>query len=279
MYEILAKEVLGDNLYLYEVKAPDVVRNAKAGQFIIIRHHECSERIPLTIADLSKKRESITIVFQVVGRSTQELASFEVGDQILDLVGPLGMPSEIENYGTVVCIGGGVGIAPVYPIARDLKQAGNRVISIIGARCTDLLFWKEKMAVISDELLIVTDDGSEGLKGFVTDALKSILETNKIDRVWAIGPMIMMKSVSEMTRPLKIKTIVSLNPVMVDGTGMCGACRVGIGKETKFACVDGPEFDGHLVDYDLALKRVNFFKEKEEAALSKGEFGGMCRCH
>lgn len=198
----------------------------------------------------------------------------------MDLVGPLGEPTEVENYGTVVCIGGGVGIAPIYPIARALKKAGNKVISIIGARNKDLLFWEEKMQAVSDELLIATDDGSLGQKGFVTDILKKLMEENKIDKVWAIGPMIMMKAVSQVTKPAQIKTIVSLNPIMVDGTGMCGACRVQIGNETKFACVDGPEFDGHLVDFDLAMRRLAYYKDEEKRALAQGECqGGGCGCH
>ncbi|MBZ4652717.1 MAG: ferredoxin-NADP(+) reductase subunit alpha [Peptococcaceae bacterium] len=279
MYEILKNEVLGSNIYLFEVKAARIAAKAEAGQFVIIRLHETAERIPLTIADYSREKGTITIIFQAVGASTRELAEYKAGQKILDLVGPLGVPSEIEKYGTVVCIGGGVGIAPIYPIARALKEAGNKVISIIGARSRDLLFWKEKMAAVSDELLIATDDGSEGRKGFVTDVLKDLLEKEKIERVWAIGPMVMMKAVANTTRPFAVKTIVSLNPIMVDGTGMCGACRVAVGKETKFACVDGPEFDGHEVDFDLAMKRLAIFKDEEQRILAKGQCGGGCGCH
>ena len=279
MFEILKNEVLGSNICLFEVKAPKIAAKAEAGQFVIIRLHEKAERIPLTIADYSRKEGTITIIFQVVGASTRELAEYKAGQRILDLVGPLGVPSEIEKYGTVVCIGGGVGIAPIYPIAKALKEAGNKVISIIGARCRDLLFWREKMAAVSDELLIATDDGSVGRKGFVTDVLKDLLEKEKIERVWAIGPMVMMKAVANTTRPFAVKTIVSLNPIMVDGTGMCGACRVAVGKETKFACVDGPEFDGHEVDFELAMKRLAIFKDEEQKSMAQGQHGGGCGCH
>jgi ferredoxin--NADP+ reductase len=272
LYKILHKESLGTNLHLLEVEAPRIARKAESGQFIILRLKEEAERIPLTIADYSREKGTLTIIFQEVGFSTRELAGCQAGDTILDLVGPLGVPSEIENYGTVVCVGGGVGIAPVYPITRDLKKAGNRVFSIIGARNSGLLFWREKMAEVSDQLFITTDDGSEGRKGFVSDVLKEILDKEKVQRVWAIGPMIMMKVVADTTRPYGVPTIVSLNPIMVDGTGMCGACRVAVGKETKFACVDGPEFDAHLVDFDLAMKRAAFFKDKEQQALA------MCKC-
>jgi len=209
------------------------------------------------------------------------MGQLKKGDSILDLVGPLGVATEIENYGTIVCVGGGVGIAPIYPIAKALKKAGNKVISIIGARSKELLFWEEKMAEVSDELLIATDDGSAGRKGFVTDVLKEVMAANKLERVWAIGPMIMMRAVAEVTRPEKIKTIVSLNPIMVDGTGMCGACRVSVGKETKFACVDGPEFDAHQVDFDLAMRRAAYYKEEEKRALEQDtcQNGGGCKCH
>ena len=278
MYRVLRKEPLGSSLYLFEVEAPRIAKKAESGQFIIIRQCENSERIPLTIADYSREKGIITIIFQAVGHSTRKLAECEAGDTLTDVVGPLGVPSEIENYGTVVCIGGGVGIAPVYPIARDLKKAGNKVISIIGARSSELLFWREKMAEASDILHITTDDGSEGRKGFVSDVLKEILEQEKVERVWAIGPMIMMKVTANTTRPFGVKTIVSLNPIMVDGTGMCGACRVAVGNETKFACVDGPEFDAHAVDFDLAMKRAAFFKEKEQEAIAFGQSGGGCGC-
>lgn len=277
MFRILHKETMGGGMYLFDVEAPRIAAKALAGQFIIVRKDEKGERIPLTIADYSRENGTITMIFQAVGVSTLELAELEEGDSILDVVGPLGTASEIENYGTVVCIGGGVGIAPVYPIARALKEAGNRVISIIGARSSELLFWREKMGAISDELLIATDDGSEGRKGFVTDILKEVLEKEKIDHIWAIGPMVMMKAVANTTRPSGVKTVVSLNPIMVDGTGMCGACRVAVGTETKFACVDGPEFDAHQVDFDLAMKRAALFKSEEQRCMEHRK-GGGCKC-
>lgn len=279
MYKILKKEALSSNVYLYEVEAPQIAKKAQAGQFIILRIHEHSERIPLTIADFSREQGTITMIFQTVGATTQELATYETGDTILDVVGPLGVPSEIENYGTVVLVGGGVGIAPIYPIAYALKEAGNKVISIIGARSADILFWEDKLAKVSDQVLIATDDGSAGHKGFVTDVLNELLQKDEIARVWAIGPMIMMKNVARTTKPYNVKTLVSLNPIMVDGTGMCGACRVSVGNETKFACVDGPEFDGHLVDFDLAMKRSAFFKEEEQNATHQCKCGGDRKCH
>jgi len=280
MYKIINKQKFGENMGLLDVQAPQIAKKARAGQFVIVRIAEKGERIPLTIADYDIVQGTVTLIFQEVGRTTKRMGLLKTGDYILDLVGPLGEPTEIENYGTVVCIGGGVGIAPIYPIAKALKEAGNRVISIIGARCQNLLFWEDKMQAVSDELLIATDDGSVGHKGFVTDVLKKKMELDKIDRVWAIGPMVMMKAVSQVTKPSGIHTIVSLNPIMVDGTGMCGACRVQVGSETKFACVDGPEFDGHLVDFDLAMRRLAYYKDEETRALAQNECqGGGCGCH
>jgi ferredoxin--NADP+ reductase len=282
MYKILTQEKIGENLNLLEIEVPQIAKKAKAGQFVIVRIAEKGERIPLTIADYDRDQGTITLIFQEVGRTTKRMGKLQTGDALLDLVGPLGEPTEIENYGTVVCIGGGVGIAPIYPIARALKEAGNTVISIIGARGKNLLFWEEKLKAVSDELLIATDDGSVGQKGFVTDVLKQVIAEKEINRVWAIGPMVMMRAVGEVTRPEKLKTIVSLNPIMVDGTGMCGACRVQVGEETKFACVDGPEFDAHLVDFDLAMRRLAYYKDKEKEALEKEQCqcgGGGCGCH
>lgn len=272
LYKIIKAESIGSSINMFEVEAPKIAKKAQAGQFIILRLHETSERIPLTIADYDREKGTLTIIFQAVGKTTEELAQYKAGDTILDLVGPLGVATELDKYGTVVCVGGGVGIAPIHPIARALKEAGNKVISIIGARNKDLLFWQDKMQAVSDELLIATDDGSAGQKGFVTDILKELLEKQNIARVWAIGPMIMMKMVAKTTEPFNVKTIVSLNPIMVDGTGMCGACRVKVGEETKFACVDGPEFDAHQVDFDLAMKRSAFFKDKEQ------QVKGGCTC-
>ncbi|MGI6225435.1 MAG: sulfide/dihydroorotate dehydrogenase-like FAD/NAD-binding protein [Peptococcales bacterium] len=280
MFKIINQQEIGEKMGLLDVVAPKIARKAQAGQFVLIRISEKGERIPLTIADYDREKGTITLIFQEVGATTKKLGLLKTGDFLLDLVGPLGEPTEIENYGTIVCVGGGVGIAPIHPIARALKEAGNKVISIIGARTENLLFWQDKMKNVSDELLIATDDGSVGHKGFVTDLLKRLMEENEINRVWAIGPMVMMKAVAQVTKPKNIKTIVSLNPIMVDGTGMCGACRVQIGNETKFACVDGPEFDAHLVDFDLAMRRLAYYKDAEKRALAQQECqGGGCGCH
>lgn len=279
MYQVVYKEILSPSITLLEVEAPKIAAKARPGQFFMLRLNEKGERIPLTIADYDRDKGTITTIFQEVGRTTKEMGELEVGQYIKDLVGPLGKPSEVDNYGTVVCVGGGVGVAPIYPIARALQEAGNEVISVIGARTKELLFWEEKMAAVSDRLIVCTDDGSYGEKGFVTSAVKKLAEEMKIDRLWAIGPMPMMKAVAQTTKPLGIKTIVSLNPIMVDGTGMCGGCRVSIGNETKFACVDGPEFDAHLVDFDLAMRRLAYYKDEERRAEAAASCGGGCRCH
>lgn len=241
-----------------------MARKAKAGQFLIIRIDEEGERVPLTIADHDKDKGTITMVYQVAGRSTKQLSTMKVGEYLADVVGPLGHPSEVENFGTVVIVGGGVGIAPIHPIAKALKEAGNRVISIIGAKNKDLLFWEDKMREASTEVLIATDDGSIGHKGFVTDVLDKVTEEEKVDVVWAVGPMIMMRSCVNVIKPKGIKIFVSMNPIMIDGTGMCGGCRVQVGDETKFACVDGPEFDGALIDFDLAMSRSRYMKDLED---------------
>jgi len=272
MYKILEKRTLSDNVKLMNIKAPLVAKKAKPGQFIILRIDETGERIPLTIADYDRKKGSITIIFMEVGKTTKQLGEMKEGESLLNFAGPLGVPSEIEKYGTVVCIGGGVGIAPLYPIVRALKDAGNKVISILGAKNKDLLMLEDEIGKYSDELLIATDDGSKGHKGFVSDVLKDIIdEGTKIDIAWAIGPVIMMKVVSDLTRKYDLKTMVSLNPIMVDGTGMCGGCRVTVGDETKFACVDGPEFDGHKVDFEnLMLRNRRFEREEKEACKLAG---------
>ncbi|MHB1125352.1 MAG: sulfide/dihydroorotate dehydrogenase-like FAD/NAD-binding protein [Bacillota bacterium] len=280
MYSITAKKILAPTIKLFEISAPVVAAKAQAGQFIILRIDDQGERIPLTIADYSRERGTITTIFQEVGYTTQQMGLLEEGDQILDFVGPLGVPTEVHNFGRVVCVGGGVGVAPVYPIARALKEAGNEVISIIGARSKELLILEDEMRAASSELLVATDDGSYGHKGFVTDLLKQVIETKgNVAHIWGIGPMVMMRAVAETTRPYGIKTMVSLNPIMVDGTGMCGACRVSVGNETKFACVDGPEFDGHLVDWKLAMRRLAMYKNEELRALAAASCGGDCGCH
>lgn len=272
MYEIVEKKVLSENVKLMKIKALLVAKKAKAGQFIILRIDETGERIPLTIADFDKKKGTITIIFMEVGKTTKKLGTLNVGDSIINFAGPLGVPSEVKKYGTVVMIGGGVGIAPLYPVVKALKEEGNHVISILGARNKSLLMLEKEIDAVSDELFIATDDGSKGHKGFVSDVLQKLIdEKPKIDMVMAIGPVIMMKVVADLTKKYGIKTLVSLNPIMVDGTGMCGGCRVSVGGETKFACVDGPEFDGHLVDFkNLMLRNRRFVKEEEHACKIAG---------
>jgi len=267
VYSVVKRRQLAEAIVLLEVEAPAVAKKAKPGEFVIVRQNDNSERIPLTIMDFDPEKGTITIVIQEVGYSSALITQMQEGDAFVDFVGPLGQATEIENYGTVLCVGGGVGIAPVHPIARGLKEAGNTVISVLGARCKDLMILEDEMRAVSDDVVIATDDGSYGMKGFVTHGIQSVLDKGiKVDAIWAIGPAIMMKSVANFTRPLGIKTIVSMNTIMVDGTGMCGACRLDVGGETKFACVDGPEFDGHLVDFDLAMKRSTFFRDKEAVA-------------
>jgi len=254
-------------IHLFKVAAPAVAQKARAGQFVVVRIDEKGERIPLTIADWDKDKGTVTIVFMEVGATTARLALLKKGDTIADFVGPLGVPAEIEKYGTVVCVAGGVGAAPVAPVARALKKAGNRIITILGARSHDLLFWEDVLKNTSDRMIVTTDDGSYGRKGVVTLPLKELLESGeKIDRFIAIGPVVMMKFCSLTTAPSGVRTIVSLNPIMVDGTGMCGCCRVSVGGETKFACVDGPDFDGHKVDWDLLAARQRIYLDEEKCA-------------
>lgn len=269
MFNILRKEELSDQITLLEIEAGDIARKAKPGNFFILRTHEQGERVPLTIADFDRNRGTITAVFQKVGKSTHHLGSLNEGDFITDVVGPLGNNSHIANFGKVVCVGGGVGIAPVYPIAKALKEAGNKVTSIIGARSKSILFWEEKMRNVSDDLIITTDDGSYGTKAVVTSPLEDILSSEKVDLVIAIGPAIMMKFVCKTTARYKVKTIVSLNSIMIDGTGMCGGCRVEIGGETKYTCVDGPEFNGHEVDFDLLMNRLQGYIDEEKMAMKQ----------
>lgn len=267
MFEILEKKILAPGVKLIKVKAPLISQKALAGQFVVIRVYDKGERIPLTIADKDEKEGSITIVFQEVGKTTKLLGKLEKGEYILDVVGPLGKPSDIDKYGVVIGVGGGVGIAALFPILKALKSYGNYVISIIGGRSKEFVIFKDEIENIVDEAYITTDDGTLGRKGLVTDVLKELLEVRKIDRIWAVGPTIMMKVVSDVTRPYNVPTIVSLNPIMVDGTGMCGGCRVTVDGKIKFTCVDGPEFDGHLVDFDELLLRLKTYKEEEMLAL------------
>jgi len=270
VYKILAREDLAPVTKLFRVEAPEVARKAQPGQFVVVRIDERGERIPLTIADWNLAEGGLTLIFQEVGATTMRLGTLRAGDALADLIGPLGNPSEINNFGTVVCVGGGVGIAPVYPIARALREVGNHVISIIGARTKDLLFWEDKMRAVSDELIVCTDDGSYARKALVTEPLKEVLEKrNSVDRVLAIGPAIMMKFCCRTTQPFGVKTIVSINSIMVDATGMCGACRISVGGQTRFVCVDGPDFDGHQVDWDLLMARQRIYLDEEKLALER----------
>lgn len=262
-YEILSKIELCPNQYELKIKAPFITRNARAGQFIILRVDSEGERVPLTIADVDKENGELTIVYMAVGFSTKKLALLNAGDKIFDLVGPLGKPTHIKKYGTVVCLAGGYGAAPCYLIAKAFKDAGNKVYMIMGARNKDLIFWEDKMKEACTELYITTDDGSLGTKGFVTNILEEIMEREIVDYAIAVGPLPMMRAVAELTRGKGIKTEVSMNPIMVDGTGMCGACRVTVGDEVKFACVDGPDFNAHLIDFDEVINRSRVYKEQE----------------
>jgi len=273
MYRILAREDLTPEIHLFRVEAPGVARKAQAGQFVIVRSDERGERIPLTIADWDVKEGSVTVVFMEVGATTRKLNRVNAGGGILDFVGPLGRPTEVEKFGTVACVAGGFAIATIVPIARAMREAGNRVVSIMGFRTRDLVFWEDRLSSVSDELIVTTDDGSYKRKGLVTEPLKELLESTEIDRVIAIGPTVMMKFSSLTTKPFGVKTIVSLNPIMVDGTGMCGCCRVSVGKETKFVCVDGPDFDGHEVDWDLLMSRQRAYLEEEKEASGLWESG------
>lgn len=267
MNKILKKEKLNENVTRIVVDAPHIARAAKPGNFVVVIPTENAERIPLTIADADLEKGTISIIFQIVGATTTLLDSLKVGDKINHLLGPLGTPSHIEKFGTVVVIGGGVGIAEIYPVVKALRQAGNEVITIIGARSKDLLIYEKELRTQSTELRITTDDGSHGRKGFVSDELKEIMAAKKVDLVIAVGPVPMMRVCCDVTRPQGIKTVVSLNPIMLDATGMCGVCRVTVGGQTKFACVDGPEFDGHQVDFDELVGRLKTYKDMEKRAL------------
>ena len=270
MNRIVEKIDLSENVVEMVIEAAVVAEKRRAGQFIVLRIDEKGERIPLTIVDSDKKRGTITIIFQVVGKTTAALAELMVGDYITDIQGPLGNPTEIENFGHVVCVGGGVGVGVIYPIAVALKKAGNRVTSIIGARTKELLILEEEMKDASHKLLVATDDGSYGFHGFVSTVLQNLIDAKEeIDRVFAIGPVPMMRVICNVTRPYGIKTIVSLNPIMVDATGMCGACRVSVGGQTRFTCVDGPEFDGHDVDFDLLMSRLRMYLSQEKEAMER----------
>ena len=270
MNKILEKEFITPTVFRMKVEAADIARKRRAGQFIILRTSDLGERIPLTIADANAEEGWIELVVQVVGKTTKSLSLLDAGDSIYDLVGPLGRPTHIEMYGTVVIIGGGIGIAPSHPIAQAMKAAGNDVIAILGGRTKELVIMEDRMRAVADRVLITTDDGSYGMKGVVTDALQKLLDEGvDVSLVVAIGPPIMMKFVSLMTKKFSIPTLVSLNTIMVDGTGMCGACRVSVDGQTKFVCVDGPEFDGHKVDFDEMMKRLRMYEEQEKESMER----------
>ncbi len=273
MNEIVSKQIIGPAVYRIEISAPRIAKRHQAGNFIMLRIDETGERIPLTVADTDQEKGTVTLVFQAVGKTSEQLGAMEVGESLLDFVGPLGKPTHIEKMaGVAICVGGGIGVAPVHPIAKALKQAGNRVISIMGARAKELLIMEEDMKRSSDELLIATDDGSYGHHGFVTDVLDKVIQregAENVGLVVAIGPVPMMRACCKTTEPYGVETVVSLNPIMVDATGMCGACRVTVGGETKFACVDGPEFNGHEVDFDELTKRLRMYLEDERAAMER----------
>jgi NAD(P)H-flavin reductase len=271
LHKILAKKELVPNIHLVKFLAPAIAKKAQPGQFVIITVDEKGERIPLTIADWDKTEGSISIVFMEVGTTTQRFASFNAGDSIASLVGPLGIPAHIEKVGAVVCVGGCYGIAAMMPIARAMKEKGNKVISIIEARSKYLLFWEDELKKASDQLILTTGDGSYAPQGWIPDQLTQILGKEKVDLIFAIGCTYMMKLASETTKPFGVKTIVHLNSIMVDGTGMCGCCRVSVGGETKFACVDGPEFDGHQVDWDVLLSRQRGYQDLEIHSLQEWE--------
>lgn len=265
MFTIMKRDEMSDgNVILNEIDAPQIAKKARAGQFVILKANENGERIPLTMADTDPEKGTITVIYMVVGKSTALFKTLQVGDGYQDVIGPLGKPTHLEKLGKVVCVGGGTGIAVLHPITRGLKELGNQVTTILGARSKDLLILEDQMRSVSDDFYITTDDGSYGRKGLVTDVLREMLEKEDVKLVVAIGPVPMMKFVSLLTKEFDVKTMVSLNPIMVDGTGMCGGCRVSVGGETRFACVDGPEFDGHLVDYDELMLRLQAYQEDEK---------------
>ncbi len=270
MFEILERKELGPKMILMKIRAKIISEKASPGQFIIIRLDDKGERIPLTIADYERDKGTITVVFQQIGKTTNKLSLKKIGDKIHDVLGPLGTPSELDNIKKVICVGGGIGVAPIYPMARKLKEQGCDVTTIIGYRAKNYVFWEEKLGSVSNKILIATNDGSYGEKGFVTDILKRELENSgKIDEVIAIGPAIMMKAVADLTKVYDVKTVVSLNSLMLCGMGMCGVCRVTVGGETKFTCSDGPDFDAHKVDFEGLMNRLNTYKEEEKISYEK----------
>lgn len=280
MYQIVKKRELAPSIKLIEVLAPEIAEKAQPGQFVILRVDEYGERFPLTLVDWNREKETVTLIFLEVGVSTKKLGELEEGEALMDVAGPLGNPSEIKYYGSVCMVGGGVGTASAYPIARALKEAGNKVVSIIGAKTAGLLILEGEMGKVSDEVHISTDDGTKGQKGFVSDVLKRLIQEGyNFNLVYAIGPAVMMRAVAEVTRPYDVKTIASLNSIMVDGMGMCGACRVTVSSKTRFACVDGPEFNAHEVDFGELIKRQMYFLVEEKRALERWESMRRCPCN
>jgi len=271
MYKIVSKETVAPQIHILEIEAPLVTRHSTPGQFVILRIDEKGERIPLTIHTSNKKKGTVSIMFQEVGVSTMKLGALKVGDTLLNVIGPLGNAFPIKKYGTVVMVAGGLGLPAVYDLLKPMKEAGNKVVMIYGARSKDLIFLEEDLKKNTDELLIATDDGSYGHKGFVTDVLKEIMERESVDLIFAVGPLIMMKSVCKLTKEYNVKTLVDLNPIMIDGTGMCGGCRVRIGDELKLVCVDGTAFDGHAVDWEQIMTKSKMYSEEEKEAIVEYE--------
>lgn len=280
MFKILHKETAAPQATSLIIEAPYIAKHHKAGNFVVLRIHEKGERIPLTIADSDSDKGTITLLFQTIGKTTEELAMLKAGDVIRDIAGPLGHASPIKKYGHCVLVGGGIGSATLFPILKALKGENNKVTVILGARTKELLVWPDKFSEDADETLLTTDDGSSGEKGLVTETLKEVIEESKVDLVIAVGPVRMMQAVSEMTKPYGVKTLVSLNPVMVEGTGMCGACRVTVSKKTRFACIEGPEFDGHEVDFNELANRLGFYRAEEQESMKlfkKKKCKGRCK--
>lgn len=275
MFKILHKETAAPQVTSMIIEAPYIAKHHQAGNFVVLRIHEKGERIPLTIADSDSHKGTITLLFQTIGKTTQELGMLKAGDSIRDIAGPLGHATPVQRYGHCVLVGGGIGSATLFPILKALKREQNKITVILGARTKELLVWPDKFSKYADETLLTTDDGSSGKKGLVTETLKKVIENNKVDLVIAVGPVRMMQAVSELTKPYGVKTLVSLNPVMVEGTGMCGACRVTVSNKTRFACIEGPEFDGHEVDFQELANRLGFYREEETESLAK--FKSKCK--
>jgi ferredoxin--NADP+ reductase len=272
VFDIVEARPLARGIKLFEIRAPRIAHKQRPGQFVIVRLTDCGERIPLTIADANSKAGTITIVVQAIGKTTTLLSMLEAGDSILDVVGPLGKPSEIDKFGTAVVVSGSVGTAMAYPTARELKRAGNKVVSIVGARSKDLLVLENEVRAVSDEMYVLTDDGTSGQKGLVTEKLKELIDSGAVDYVLAVGPVPMMRAVANLTSPHNIRTMVSLNSIMVDGTGMCGGCRVLVNNSSQFACVDGPEFDASKVNFEILSQRNNMYREQERLSLERLQY-------